>query len=147
MRRLVCRGISVTACLLSGVVWAETSYLCPETARLESAVVAPASLPEGFALAARKEPIRLSGISVFDGPPERNAVLIPAAERGDLRRKETVFLWKFEGSYPEGKYVSCDYAQGVLHLHVRVAEAVTQCEAFTARKKPHDTLTARFVCR
>lgn len=147
MKSLFCRGASVMAWVFSGVVCAETTYLCPETTRLEAAVVAPTGLPEGFALMTSKAPIRLSGISVFDGPPERNAVLIPAAERGDLRRKETVSLWKFEGAYPEGKYISCDYAQGVLHLHVRVAEGVTQCEAFTARRKPHATLTARFVCR
>ena len=137
----------LAACLFATTAWAETTYHCPETTRLESAVVAPPSLPEGFALTVSRGPIRLSGISVFDGPLERNAALIPAAERGDLRRKETISLWKFEGSYPEGKYVSCDYAQGVLHLHVRVAEAVTQCEAFTVRQKPRDTLTARFVCR
>lgn len=147
MNAPACTIVFLAAWLPVATAWAETTYLCPETTRLDSAVVAPASLPAGFALTAGKGPIRLSGVSVFDGPPERNAALLPATERGDLRRKETVSLWKFAAAHPEGKYVSCDYAQGVLHLHIRVAEGVTECEAFTARNKHHDTLIARFVCR
>lgn len=46
------RVSAVVACLFHGVVWAETTFICPESTRLQSAVVAPAALPEGFSFAA-----------------------------------------------------------------------------------------------
>ncbi|TFW26534.1 STY0301 family protein [Duganella callida] len=80
-------------------------------------------------------PMYLSGAAPADGPPERLGIL-----RGDDgARNRTTWTQHYElaGSYPEGKWLRCDYgAMGEVSLAMRLPDSIKQCTV-TGRKGQH----------
>lgn len=131
---LVCAALGSTA--------TAAEYTCPASSSL-SASPASSSI-EGWALHYRQGPIRLSGANVFDGPPADLAALVPGKETGKGDRTRS--SWKFEGSFPKGKWISCDYGEGIVSLTRKLEDSVTQCTAsFDVQRKP-PSLAVRFTC-
>jgi hypothetical protein len=125
----------------SGLSYASDVYDCPSTVRLASASVAPEDVPAGFEPRVSDSIIRLSGNNLYDGPPENRGQLKPDFAKGD------VATWTLTpGKYPQGVWISCDYAQGLVKIVARTKESVTSCSVTTKKVKPYNTLTARFVC-
>jgi hypothetical protein len=126
---------------------ASLTHTCPAQVRLSQATVAVNPPAPGFTPLVSDLPLPLTGASAFDGPPEEGAVLKPAAEQRGAAGRSTV--WRFEGRFEAGKWLSCDYAQGLVRLAVAVDAASTRCEALTAATPgpgPART-TVKLACR
>lgn len=141
------RFLATIAGLLPCICTAEVSFVCPEAVHLASASLTADSIPPGFSTATSTAPIRLSGINMFDGPPEQGAALIPFQEEHSAKKKVTVSSWKFDSSYPQGKFASCDYANGILRVVIRTDDTVKSCVAKTEIVKPYGTIKASFNCQ
>lgn len=127
---------SSTACMAGEV------FVCPATVRLASATVAPEDIPAGYEAWVSDSIIRLSGNNLYEGPPKYMAQLKPELSKGN------VTTWMLHpGKYPQGVWVSCDYAGGLVTIASRVSDSATSCVATTERVKPHNTLAVRFVCK
>lgn len=127
--------------LFSQASVAGNSFVCPESIRVSSATVTLESVPEGFEVFAPKSLMRLTGFNVYDGPPAQGAALKPHAATA---RKA---LWKFEGGYPQGVFMSCDYGNGIVRLTTRAEGAVSSCSATTEARKPQQSRKVRFICK
>lgn len=122
---------------------AAQTYVCPDKIQLPGGGPADAALPGGWTLSVPAAPVRLSGVSAFDGPPEEGAALKPASETASGK----AITWKFEGPFEGGKWLACDYGGGVARAVVRVADASVACTARVERRKSPPGLAARFECR
>jgi hypothetical protein len=139
--------IIVMAWLFPSLSSAEVSFVCPETVSISSGTVNSEAIYNGFEAIISKAPIRLSGVNMFDGPPEQGAALMPYSEKSTIKSLGTVSVWKFEGSYPQGKFISCDYAKGLVRITARTDDTVISCVANTETIKPHNTMKAYFSCK
>jgi hypothetical protein len=127
----------------SGVCFASDSYNCPRTVHLASGTVASEDVPPGYESVISNSVIHLSGFSMFDGPPKEGAALKPTSTSS----QGNVVTWKFEGSFSRGKWISCDYADGLVRVVVRAVDSVTSCVAEAKTAKPQGNLSASFTCR
>ncbi|CAD5374827.1 conserved exported hypothetical protein [Rubrivivax sp. A210] len=140
---LICAGAPALA---SAQVPAPAALDCPPAVRLEGGrVVAAAGQVDLAGWQGRIEAgsVRLSGVNVFEGPPADGAVLKPTTGSGGGR----VSVWRFGGPDAGGRFLSCDYAEGLLRLHAPVPPGATSCTATLQRQRPQGTLSAGFVCR
>lgn len=117
------------------------SQACPARVHVASGAVLPADVPAGFQASFSDSQVWLSGFSVFEGPPEKGASLVPDSSHGGIA------TWKFEGPAPDGHWLSCDYANGLIHLAVRAADTAKSCKGTFQTsgdpKLPH----AEFICQ
>jgi len=116
-------------------------HICPEKVQLSAGSFTVTNVPAGFKSVISNSPIRLTGINMFDGPPEEEAALLPTKENGD------VSVWKFEGTYESGKWLSCDYVEGLIRVTTRVADTSVQCSVTAKKSGSPLILRARFVCK
>lgn len=122
------------------------SLTCPPAVRIEAAhISAAAGLPEltGWQSHVDDGPVRLSGANLFEGPPAEGAVLKP----GSSTANGMVSTWRFAGSDAGGRFLSCDYAQGLVRLQAPVPAGAVSCTVTTQRQRPQGTLSATFSCR
>jgi hypothetical protein len=126
---------------LGQVACAAPSQVCPSRVHVASGALAPEDVPAGFHATFSDSQVWLTGFSVFEGPPAQGAALVPDLGKGD------VATWKFQGTAPEGRWLSCDYAEGLIHLAVRADDQAKSCQGRFAKsgdpKLPH----AEFSCR
>ena len=133
MRPLALRlwGIAlVVASLSSAPSWAADSLSCPPHISLNPAEVNADSLPARFKpitppSAQANAVLRLSGLSVYDGPPEEGAVLMP--DSGMETRSGQELKWQLNPAHPT--WVSCDYAQGQVRLATLITGQPRGCTA------------------
>ncbi|GKT23488.1 STY0301 family protein [Acidovorax sp. SUPP3334] len=145
--------VALTAALLSGVsapaTAATASLECPATVRLTSPRAEAAGLPAGTEIVLDQSPLRLTGHNVFDGPPAQGAALMPQSDKpakGGKGQGGSTAVWAFEGDYPQGKFLACDYAGGAVRVVQRVDDAVKRCTAQSSTSKNPATLQTRFQC-
>lgn len=140
--------VALTAALFSGVsapaIAATASLDCPATVRLTSPRAEAAGLPAGTEIVLDQRPLRLTGHNVFDGPPAQGAVLMPQSDKPG--KGGATAVWHFEGDYPQGKFLACDYAGGAVRVVQRVDDAVKRCTARSSTTKNPATLQTRFQC-
>ena len=127
--------------LNSSLCFASGSYTCPSTVHLASGSVAPEDVPAGYESRVSSSIIRLSGNNLYEGPPENGAQLKPWSTKG------SVSTWELPGEHPQGVWISCDYAEGLVKIVARISDLATSCVATTERVKPYNTLAAHFVCK
>jgi hypothetical protein len=120
---------------------ASDTYICPATVRLASGVVVAEDIPAGSESLVSSAIIRLSGNNLYDGPPIEGAVLMPTST------KASTATWVLSDKHPQGIWMSCDYAEGLVKLVKRAADSVTSCVATTKITKPQNTLETRFACK
>ena len=123
---------------------ASQAFVCPAHVRLNPATATVSPAAPGFTPLVSDTPLALTGASAFDGPPEQGAALKPTSERRGAAGSTAV--WRFEGSFDAGKWISCDYAQGLVRLTVPVAAATRQCEARTTPAKAAGRATVQLAC-
>ena len=122
---------------------ATTRFTCPAKVHLESGRVAD-DLPAGVVASVDASALRLSGIGAFDGPPDRGGALMPTSSSRDDARS----TWVFSGPMPDGgRWVSCDYAGGLVHVATRVDERAVSCEGVATKSGSPRILRAEFVCQ
>ena len=78
-----------------------------------------------------ESPIWLTGVGAFDGPPEEGASLKP--DRTNKAGKAESSTWVFHGAIERGKWMTCDYADGLVHLAVQVNARSAKCSAVAER--------------
>lgn len=115
---------------------------CPGSVHLSSGTVDPLDVPTDFRPSISKSIERLSGYSVFDGPPEEGASLKPWSSSAKTNRSK----WLFDKSVKYEVWVSCDYADGLIRLVQRVSNPVTACTAISQNVGDPKNLEVRFVC-
>lgn len=129
--------ISTTLCL------ADEELFCPSKVRLISGNVVLEEGPPDYRSFIPNTIIRLTGVTVFDGPPEEGAVLKPSSQSAS----ETRIKWIFEGKYGKGKWFSCDYANGIIKLVKQIREPSANCTAIFVKAQPFNTFEAKLTCK
>lgn len=142
--RTAAPALALALLALPGLGMAATRLECPPTVQLSSASAEAGGLPAGAALSLTRSPMRLSGIGMYDGPPEQGAALMPQSDKA--RKAGSTTLWAFEGDYPQGRFASCDYAGGAVRVVLRIDDAAKACTATTQDNRAQRTLAARFQC-
>lgn len=121
------------------------AHACPTQVRLKPATVVVNPPAPAFTPWVSDTALMLTGASAFDGPPEQGAALKPASDKR-VAGGSTV-VWHFEGKFEAGKWLSCDYAQGLVRLAVQVDAATTRCEARTRINKAPARPAVMLACR
>lgn len=121
------------------------SVSCPSHVRLESVTLKSTEATEGFSSSTTRTAQRLTGFSLFEGPPEQEGSLKPT--RTTQSASGETSYWKFDASAPDGIWMTCDYAQGVVRLATRVSPLASSCEAVAQRRANPTRLEVRFQCR
>lgn len=122
---------------------AATTVVCPAVVHLQSGRIAAADVPASFKSTVESTPLLLSGVSVYDGPPEQGAALAPTSGSRNGDRS----TWAFAGPYPDGKWLSCDYADGLVHVSTRADDRSASCDASTVKSGAPRILHGAFTCR
>jgi len=113
-------GLALFSCLGQ----AEQRIVCPDNVMQKGGSVSEEDIPSSFETMAQTSRAWLSGVSLYDGHPERNAVLKP---HEDTPHSAT---WRFdEWSFPNGKWISCDYGAYGAILYKRLDDDVAECTA------------------
>jgi len=95
---------------------------CPLSITVSQALTAPvADWTEG----AESLPTELSGLTVFDGPPEELASLVPD---GDSETDKTATEFWTLAANPRGYWITCRYSSTTVTLTRRLPDSATRCE-------------------
>ena len=134
---------SIGLVLLLAPLAAAAEIICPDAIDVQQQASAPA---EEWAVSYSDPPLKLVGITVFDGPPSQNRRVKPATTRttaGELR-----LSWRL----PESKrnyHLSCSYERTSATLTVLLPPGVNGCNAVFDRRVSYgmDGLAVkRMVC-
>jgi hypothetical protein len=121
------RGLFAYAAALLASASALADVGCPMTIEVSQSLAAP---QEGWTDGADKLPTELAGISVFDGPPEELADLIPDDGTGSGDSRSDIWnLPKIERGY----WLTCRYSSTTVTLTRQLPATVTRCEAVYAK--------------
>ena len=60
---------------------------------------------------------------------------------------ETVIVWVFDGPYPQGKWLSCEYAGGIASLSRRIADTTSECTVKYGSLKQGAQVVREITCR
>lgn len=106
-----------------GGAWAAepATWDCPD--RVPAVRISEAEVPEGWTLQSTKQPLWLTGVMLFDGPPEEGAALKPQWASSDGRRE----AWSLENLVARA-WVSCEYDRGAVRLVRLVPQGLRWCE-------------------
>jgi hypothetical protein len=96
---------------------------CPKAIETTQKLGAP---QKGWTEGTDKLPTELSGIAVFDGPPEQMADLIP--DEGPKTADTVSDTWDLPPS-ERGYWVTCRYGNTTVTLTRQLPKSVTRCEA------------------
>ena len=118
------------------------AYTCPDKIQLPAGAPAGQDLAANWMLIVSSGPVRLSGVSVFDGPPQEGAALKP----GSVAQSGATITWKFSGTFAQGKWLACDYGGGVARAVMRAPDDSTFCVAHMERRTGPSSFKARFEC-
>lgn len=129
--------------LITNAYAGEAVFHCKDKVRLASGNIVPDDVPPGYKPFISSMINRLTGVSVFDGPPEDGAVLKPFS----VTQKGAQIKWVLEGPYEKGKWVSCDYADGLIRLVQQIPEPASVCIATIKKIKPYNTLDGMVSCK
>lgn len=102
---------------------AEHVHKCPEYV---SATSASAEAPASWKVFSQPNKLKAVSAGFSDGPPSDVAYLKPNETRRVGRRE--IVIWKFEGPYQNGKWLSCDYEGRVVSLAKEIPEETSRCE-------------------
>ena len=142
--KLVTFGLQMLIVWLGAVSYCAASDLsiCPATIRLSSGAIMPEDIPDGYQQFISKTIVRLSGASVFDGPPEKTGILIPTTYSSSGNYAKWIF--EKEGNYSIS--VSCDYAGGLVRLLKKIESPVSSCSMTSRKIEPTKVLGIKFSC-
>lgn len=79
-----------------------------------------------------------------DGPPEQMAFLKPSttSRKGSVHQAH----WRFEGAYPQGKWLVCEYEGRVVSLAQQVPAQTSRCTVSYTSGRDKDTKLTRIEC-
>ena len=128
--------------MLCGVVLcgglAAEEVRCPAVVEAAKPALAKAQAGWTAVVAARRH--ELANVTVYDGPVEENASLVPDGERKAGRKVEE--RWKLNPATARGYWLQCHYAATALTLVRALPKGATSC---TVTADPAMTLEGRAV--
>ena len=86
-----------------------------------------------------KSPMPLTSAGFMQAPPEKMAYLKPSSTIE--RKNSTAVIWKFEGDYPLGKWLTCEYANGVVSKSKEIDKNLTECVVTYDKKSKNHAIT------
>ena len=89
--------------------------------------------------------LTLSAVGFMQASPEKMAHLKPFSLHEDKKRVH--LTWKFEGDFPQGKWLTCDYAGGVVSISKEVARNTTECAVVYEKKNKDKPDYIRIACK
>lgn len=120
---------------------AAPAQACPARVHVASGTLAAADVPAGWEGTFSDSQVWLTGNSVFDGPPAKGAALMPTSTRGGTA------TWKFAAPSADGYWLSCDYANGLIHVAVRADAKATSCRATFSKSGDPKLPRSEFTCQ
>ncbi len=133
---LACTALPLLAC-------AGETFTCPDYLALNASPLTGVSLPADARALVAPGRVWLSGASLFDGPPEEQASLVP-----DNADSDGPSLWTLASSSPSGYWLSCDYANGLVRITRQLAANSSRCTATASPAgNPADSVKVRFDCQ
>jgi hypothetical protein len=119
-------------------------YPCPPKVQLQGGTIAEKSVTPPFQPLVTAQVLWLTGANAYDGPPEQGAQLVP--NKVSKQGKTETTHWVFEGDFSAGKWLSCDYAQGLARLTLQVAPTSRVCQAIASSNGKPEKLAVLLVC-
>jgi hypothetical protein len=131
--------------ILIATPWANAGaeVICPDVLDVQQSAAPP---DDEWTVSYSQPPLRLVGITIFDGPPSQNRRIRPFSTRntkGELR-----IAWRL----PESKrnfHLQCGYERTTATLVTILPPGVNSCEAVFDRRVqvgPEDMAVKRMVC-
>jgi|GEM_PF-688446 len=114
-------GVVATATL----AFAQTGLACPE--KLPPVAQSLTATPAGWAATVNATPLWLSGITLFDGPVEEKAALVPRVERSQSGVLEN--RWNFPATNDRALWLRCEYANTTVTLSRSLGTEFRECTA------------------
>ncbi len=118
---------------------------CPP--ELLSSAIKLIDIPAPWAGSVQRYPLALKAAGFFDGAPSRMAELKPfSVKEGN---KKVVEKWLFDNEYkwPEGKWLSCDYGDGVVSLSKEIPKEISECTVIYEKKNKAKPGLIQIVCK
>jgi hypothetical protein len=115
-------SIAACACIvgLSATVGIAAEERCPESISVKQTLVKP---EPGWQPGTSDLPIRLAGVTFFDGPPEEKASLVNDSE--SIVKGKQVAVWRFG---PQSQiWLSCRYASSNIVLSRALTKGTSTC--------------------
>ena len=113
--------LPATAFLILAATPALADVGCPMSISVTQNLTAPVA---NWAEGTEALPTELSGLTVFDGPPEELASLVPDGDSED--DKTTTAFWTLAPN-PRGYWITCHYSSTTVTLTRRLPESATSC--------------------
>ena len=111
--------LPATVLLILGITPALADVSCPMSISVTQNLAAPAT---GWTEGRENLPTELAGVTVFDGPPEELASLVPD---GDSEDGNTTEFWTLDAN-PRGYWITCHYSSTTVTLTQRLPETATR---------------------
>lgn len=89
--------------------------------------------------------LALTAAGFMQAPPEKMAHLKPSSTKEN--KKRTIVTWKFQGDYPQGKWLTCDYAQGAVSLSKEIDRSTAECSVIYEKKNSGTAGAVRVACK
>ena len=121
---------------------AEQMLTCPE--KIDGSHVKLSYAEDGWTPYVESH-LRLTGISFMDGAPEKIGHLKPTTTT--KYKKNDSDTWKFEGDFPEGKWLSCRYDGTQISLSKRIDDKLSECTATQFKEKKFGATTFEIRCK
>jgi len=107
---------------LSPVLAADAVIECPASITPE---LGDLSLDKEAWVAFVARPFPLTAAGFMQGDPSMRADLRPTSTKKTSAGR--VVTWTFVGPYPHGKWLSCDYADGLVSLSRQIPDTASEC--------------------
>jgi len=111
----------------SAAAWAAAPLQCPGLASLPAPNQAADAAGWTMHLGSVHAP--LTGLSIYDGPPDQGAALKPAIIASNAER----IVWRLSAMASPPAWLSCDYAGGLYRMSRPLPADVQRCEAVIRR--------------
>ena len=131
---------------VASVLAASEKHECVARITLTAGSVEVADSARGFAPIVTKTSIALSGVSLFDGPPEEGAMLKPISVTATASGSGSRIKWDLAGGDARGTWIACDYSDGLIRMVKRLSDAHETCSVATKKSGARTGMEARFIC-
>lgn len=118
---------------------ADTHWKCPDKVMPSKIEISNEGL-NAWQVTSGEMPLWLSNIGVYDGPVSQNAALVPD------QQKNMQNMWLFTDTNNNGKFIACEYGNGLVKLSQPVSDKSKRCSAKAVKAKNYQGISAEFIC-
>ena len=147
---LILRYKTLTGCVLTiffaaclPVCALADTYTCPEFITASSVNVV--NVPDSWQIFKQPNKLKIISAGFYDGQPPDMANLKPYESK--KIKNLTTLKWKFEGDYPNGKWLSCDYEGGIVTLAKELLSNISECTVTYKKMNIPNEQTVSISCK